>query len=110
MAHCLTLPTGRHLTYQINGSSSPPATPLFFNNGTPNSCLVTPSFAALCKARDIKLITISRPGYADSGRNQGRGVLDDMRDIEALKAHLGVQKFLVGGWSGGGESIHDDGE
>ena len=71
-------------------------------HGTPGAYTPLPGFPELCKKKGIKLVTLSRAGYGGSSRNRGRLVADNVADIQALKEHLGLDKCLVGGWSGGG--------
>jgi len=47
-------------------------------------------------------VTCSRAGYGDSTRNPGRRVVDVVGDVEQVMDHLGVDRFLVAGKSGGG--------
>jgi pimeloyl-ACP methyl ester carboxylesterase len=47
-------------------------------------------------------VICSRPGYGGSTRNEGRTVADAAADTAALADHLGAERFLVAGWSGGG--------
>ncbi|HET7928235.1 MAG TPA: alpha/beta fold hydrolase, partial [Actinomycetota bacterium] len=44
----------------------------------------------------------SRPGFGDSTRRPGRSVSDAAGDVAALADHLGADRFLTMGWSGGG--------
>src|SRR5205807_2913965 len=43
-----------------------------------------------------------RPGYACADRAPGRAVADCVYDVQAIADHLGVERFYVTGWSGGG--------
>lgn len=52
--------------------------------------------------RGIRLVTYSRPGYGDSTRRAGRTVADVADDMTAILDHLGVEKAMTAGWSGGG--------
>jgi pimeloyl-ACP methyl ester carboxylesterase len=53
-------------------------------------------------ARGLRLVTTSRPGYGGSTRQAGRAVVDVVADTEAVLRHLGADRCLVAGWSGGG--------
>ncbi|KAJ7211766.1 Alpha/Beta hydrolase protein [Mycena pura] len=102
MAQTFTLPDGRRLDYKVSGATEGDAVPLVFIHGTPGAYTPLPGFPDLCKKKGIKLVTLSRAGYGGSSRNRGRLVVDNVADIQALKEHLGLDKCLVGGWSGGG--------
>jgi pimeloyl-ACP methyl ester carboxylesterase len=52
--------------------------------------------------RSLRLVTYSRPGYGGSTRRAGRRVADAVDDVTAVLDHLGVDRCLVAGWSGGG--------
>jgi pimeloyl-ACP methyl ester carboxylesterase len=52
--------------------------------------------------RGIRLVTISRAGFGDSSRDEGRIVASAVADATALGDHLGAERFLTMGWSGGG--------
>lgn len=47
-------------------------------------------------------MTYSRPGYGSSSRLPGRRVVDAAGDVEVVLRHLGADRCLVAGWSGGG--------
>ena len=44
----------------------------------------------------------SRPGFGESSRHEGRTVASAAADAAALADHLGHERFLTVGWSGGG--------
>jgi pimeloyl-ACP methyl ester carboxylesterase len=48
------------------------------------------------------LITFSRAGYGASTRRTGRSVADDTDDVAAVLDHVGADRCLLAGWSGGG--------
>jgi pimeloyl-ACP methyl ester carboxylesterase len=52
--------------------------------------------------RSLRLVTYSRPGYGGSTRQPGRLVVDAANDVTAVLDHLGADRCLVAGWSGGG--------
>jgi pimeloyl-ACP methyl ester carboxylesterase len=53
-------------------------------------------------ARSLRLVTWSRPGYGASARRPGRSIVDDADDVAGLLDHLGADRCVVAGWSGGG--------
>lgn len=100
MAEQFQLPDGRHLDYLVYGPED--GIPLIWIHGTPSGYLPIPELLTTCENKGIKLITFSRAGYGRSTRNKGRQVVDIVADIQALNQHLGVERCVVGGWSGGG--------
>lgn len=101
MAQQLHLPDGRIVDYLVSGAQD--GFPLVWIHGTPGAYQPVPSLAAACKKKGVKVITLSRAGYGGSSRNQGRLIVDAVADIQAVNEHLGVDRCIVGGWSGGGE-------
>ncbi|EXJ68783.1 uncharacterized protein A1O5_07714 [Cladophialophora psammophila CBS 110553] len=100
MAKQLTLPDGRNLDYSITGARE--GFPLIWCHGTPSGYIPIPALARSCEKKGLKLVTFSRSGYGGSSRRKGRNIVDDVDDVRALSKHLGHDKFVVGGWSGGG--------
>ena len=61
------------------------------------------SFAAPgARAAGVRLITIDRPGIGESTRRKGRSVRDWADDVSVVADALGLDRFGVVGWSGGG--------
>lgn len=96
----LTLPDGRTLEVTVTGPAG--ATPLVFHHGTPGSGRQLTSVAGAARARGLRLVTWSRPGYAGSTPQPGRRVVDVVSDTAAVLDALGCDTTLVAGWSGGG--------
>ncbi len=76
--------------------------PLVFHHGTPNAAVEFPQLAGAAAARGWELILYSRPGYGSSSRNEGRTVAHAAEDVQAILDHLGHDRFVTLGWSGGG--------
>jgi pimeloyl-ACP methyl ester carboxylesterase len=96
----IALADGRSLAVEVSGPES--GIPLVFHHGTPGSVR---QFRAIQRAADrhgLRLVTMSRAGYGASSRQAGRRVVDVVDDVEALLAHLGADRCVVAGWSGGG--------
>jgi pimeloyl-ACP methyl ester carboxylesterase len=53
-------------------------------------------------ARGLRLVTWSRPGYGGSTRQPGRNVASVADDVGAVLDHLGADRCVVMGHSGGG--------
>jgi pimeloyl-ACP methyl ester carboxylesterase len=75
---------------------------LVFHTGTPAG--LTPYEPLFKAAADVGLRTVqySRPGYGDSDQSPGRRVADAAGDVAEILDHLGADKFVTAGWSGGG--------
>lgn len=57
---------------------------------------------AAARAAGVRVISPDRPGVGLSSRSPGRSLLDWPADVAGLADALGVQRFLVLGWSAGG--------
>jgi pimeloyl-ACP methyl ester carboxylesterase len=98
----MQLPDGRLFEYSAAGD--PDAELLVFCVGTPSAVVEFPYVAEAAAARNLRSVICSRPGYGGSTRNEGRTVADAAADTAALADHLGADRFLVAGWSGGGST------
>jgi pimeloyl-ACP methyl ester carboxylesterase len=96
------LPDGRVFEYSAAGD--PGRELLVFCVGTPSAVVDFPYAADAAAARGLRSVICSRPGYGGSTRNEGRTVADAAADTAALADHLGADRFLVAGWSGGGST------
>jgi pimeloyl-ACP methyl ester carboxylesterase len=98
----LTLSDGRVLAWDVHGPAS--GIPLFYFHGAP-SARIEAGFFGLPEIADrlgIRLIVPDRPGLGLSDYQRGRTILDWPRDVIALADHLGLDRFSVLGYSGGG--------
>jgi pimeloyl-ACP methyl ester carboxylesterase len=93
-------PDGRSLDVAVRGPEG--ATPLIFHHGTPGSLVPVRALQQGAEDRGLRLVTWSRPGYGASTRRPGRRVVDDADDVAVLLDHLGADRCLAAGWSGGG--------
>ena len=98
----MQLPDGRAFEYSANGDAGREL--LVCCVGTPSAVVDFPYIADAAAARDLRSVICSRPGYGGSTRNAGRAVADAAADTAALADHLGADRFLVAGWSGGGST------
>lgn len=96
----ITLADGRSLDVMATGPED--GLPLVFHHGTPGCVLQPRLLQRACAARDLRLVTLSRPGYGRSTRRAGRAVADVASDVEAVLDWLGTDRCVVAGWSGGG--------
>ena len=92
--------TGRRLGVAQWGDLS--GTPFFSLHGTPGSRLGRHPDEDAVRAIGVRVITYDRPGYGMSERLPGRRVVDCVGDVAAIADSLGIDRFFVGGLSGGG--------
>ena len=93
-------PDGRTLEAVEEGE--PDGTLVVFHHGSPGAAVAFEPFDRAAAERGIRLVTISRAGFGASTRHPGRTVADAAADAAALADHLGAERFLTAGWSGGG--------
>ena len=96
----LTLADGRTLEFRASGPEDGLA--LVIQHGTPGSLARFRVFEEQAERRGLRLVTYSRPGYGSSTRQPGRVVADVAADLEAVLDHLGAERCVTLGWSGGG--------
>ena len=75
---------------------------LLFHHGTPGSLTQLPMMVEAAGRCGLRMVTYSRPGYGASTRQAGRSVADVVADVEQVLDHLGVERCVTAGWSGGG--------
>ena len=92
-----TLADGRALGFAEYGN--PNGKPLFYFHGHPGS-----RFEAryLENSETARIIGVDRPGLGLSTYKAGRKILDWPDDIAELANSLGIARFAVAGFSGGG--------
>jgi pimeloyl-ACP methyl ester carboxylesterase len=102
--HTVTAADGRELETLTAGN--PGGFPWLWVPGTPSAAVDYPRLDDLATRLDLRLVTWSRPGYGDSTPRplppDGPRIVDDVTDIEAILNALGMDEFVVVGWSGGG--------
>jgi pimeloyl-ACP methyl ester carboxylesterase len=96
----MVLADGRTLEYADSGPSA--GRTLLFHHGTPGSASQARFLLAACAEREVRLVTMTRAGYAQSTRRRGRAVADVAADTAALLDALAIERAVVGGASGGG--------
>ena len=94
------LPDGR--TLEAVDEGDPDGTLLLFHHGSPGAAVAFEPFDRAAAERGIRLVTPSRAGFGDSSRLEGRSVASAAADAAALADHLGAERFVTMGWSGGG--------
>jgi pimeloyl-ACP methyl ester carboxylesterase len=96
----LTLRDGRRLDVLLGGDAKGEA--LVLHHGTPSCATAFADWDEVSGARGLRLICISRPGYAGSSRQAGRNVASVARDVAEVLDLLGHDTFYTAGCSGGG--------
>ena len=95
----ITLTDGRVLDVHDAGGDGDV---LVFHHGTPGSVTRLPMMGEAAGRCGLRMVTYSRPGYGASSRHEGRSVADVVADVEQVLDHLGVERCVTAGWSGGG--------
>lgn len=96
------LPDGRVVRAYEAGASDPEASTVVWHPGSPHTGEPIEPLAAAAQARGIRLVTSARPGYGGSTSNADRDVASAAADVAAIADALGVDRFAVLGYSGGG--------
>lgn len=98
----LTVPVQDGRLREAVAEGDPNGSLLVFHHGSPGAAAPFPAFHRAAKERGIRLVHYSRPGFGDSTRLQGRSVASCATDVAILADHLGADRFVTMGWSGGG--------
>lgn len=96
----LSLPDGRRLGYGEFGDAD--GVPIFYFHGVPSSRISGLQVGVQAAARGGRIIAIDRPGIGLSDPRPGRSLLDWPEDVAAVADALGIERFAVLGYSGGG--------
>ena len=94
----IVLPDGRRLGYLIVGEGKP----VVYFHGTASSRLEVKLLTELAHRAQLQVISVDRPGYGLSTFLPPKSLCDFAGDINFLVDHLGIERFGVIGWSGGG--------
>lgn len=94
----ITLPDGRQLGYLIVGRGKP----VVYFHGTASSRLEALLLRELAENAGLKIIGVDRAGYGLSTFQPRKNLQDFNADINHLTQLLGIDRFGVLGWSGGG--------
>lgn len=88
-------------TVAVHECGDPAGAPLIHFHGTPGSRLEADFGAGLAERAGVRVIGFDRPGYgrSDAGPISLAGVT---RDVEVIADALGLGRFAVSAWSGGG--------
>jgi pimeloyl-ACP methyl ester carboxylesterase len=94
----ISLPDGRQLGFSVVGEGK---SVLYFH-GTASSRLETLLLKEFAHANEFQVIGVDRPGCGLSTFAPRRRLSDFAPDINFLAAHLGLERFALLAWSGGG--------
>ncbi len=94
---------GRELAWCEYGL--PGGTPLFQLHGIPGSRFQRYFDGDAYVRHGFRVIVMDRPGYGRSTRRHGRLMTDTSGDIGAIAGALGIDRFALLGWSGGGSFV-----
>lgn len=75
---------------------------LIYHHGTPAAGPLAADMVEAARAQGFRIAELVRPGYGESTRQPGRTIADVVPLVEALADHLGAERFVTLGWSGGG--------
>jgi pimeloyl-ACP methyl ester carboxylesterase len=92
------LPDGRQLGFSVVGEDAP----VLYFHGTASSRLETLLLKEFASTHGFQIIGVDRPGYGLSTFAPRTRLRDFVSDVNALMAHLGIKKFALLAWSGGG--------
>lgn len=96
----LRLKDGRVLEFAVRGPDHGPV--VLFHHGMPGSAVPMESVSGSATDRGYRVVTYSRAGYGASTPAPGRTVAGTAEECRFLMDHLGVERYLVAGWSAGG--------
>jgi pimeloyl-ACP methyl ester carboxylesterase len=99
----ITLRDGRLLGFAEWGDPSGP--PLLYFHGTVSSRLDPVLFPDAPAAVGVRLLSLDRPGIGLSTFKAGRRIADWPLDVVEFADALGLERFGVVGWSGGGPYV-----
>lgn len=94
------LPDGRRLGYAEYGPRN--GRPLLCFHGYPSSRLEGEPLKTAAHARNIRILSLERPGFGISSPQPGRRIVDWPQDVHDFAKGMGLEKFAVLGGSGGG--------
>ena len=94
------LPDGRVLEVALSGPED--GLVLLAHHGTPGDAFQPSHVRREAHARGLRLVSYSRAGASGSSRLPGRSVADVAADMRAVLDHLGAERCITMGGSGGG--------
>jgi len=97
--HRIQLRDGRWLGYTESGD--PAGAPVLFFHGFGTTRVICPPDNS-ARQLGVRMIAVDRPGLGLSTPRPGRGLLDWPPDVSEFADALGIERFAIVGWSGGG--------
>ncbi len=94
----ISLPDGRILSFLVLGEGMP----VLYFHGTASSRLETLLLKEFANDNGFEVISVDRPGCGLSTYVPRNSLRDFNSDINYLMTHLGLEKFALLAWSGGG--------
>lgn len=94
------LDDGRELCYAETGAAN--GYPVFVFHGLPGTRLQRHPNPQIARDLNLRLITVDRPGFGCSSPSADRTIGSWPEDVRQLADLLGLGRFSVAGWSGGG--------
>lgn len=91
---------GRTLGFDDVGA--PGGLPVLYFHGFGSSRVIRHPDDSIAERLNVRLIAVDRPGIGSSSGRPGRRMIDWPGDVAALADSLGLERFSVLGWSGGG--------
>lgn len=95
----LTTSSGERLDYFVAGDGDGL---LIYHHGTPAAGPIGSDIIEAAAAANLTVVELVRPGYGHTTREPGRTVADVVPWVTRLADHLGHERFVTMGWSGGG--------
>ncbi|CAN5690965.1 alpha/beta hydrolase [soil metagenome] len=99
-ARSIRLDDGRSLGFDDVGARD--GVPVIYFHGFGSSRVIRHPDDSIAERLGVRLIAVDRPGIGASSGRPGRRMLDWPADVAALADSLGIERFAVLGWSGGG--------
>jgi pimeloyl-ACP methyl ester carboxylesterase len=89
-------------TVQVLAAGPADGLPFLFHTGTPAGLVHYQPISDAAADAGLRCVMYSRPGYGGSDPQPGRLVADAAVDVATILDHLGADRFVTAGWSGGG--------
>ncbi|MEM7192486.1 MAG: alpha/beta hydrolase, partial [Pseudomonadota bacterium] len=99
-ARVLCLANGRRIGYAEYGA--PDGQPVMALHGTPGARTMFASTDSVARKMGFRIIAPDRAGYGLSDPYSHDSLIDTARDIEVLASGLGITRFCLIAYSGGG--------
>ena len=96
----MAVASGRQLDVLVAGVEGNET--VLMHHGTPSDATCWADWDDIATQLGVRVVSVSRPGYATSTRQPGRLVADCASDAADVLTELGVDSFRTVGWSGGG--------